>query len=68
MKRIVILTLFPALVLLQSCSNFSLERMGYDTLQNLGHEQCDTNLSSRCPEQVSYDDYQRRRAALQPSK
>jgi hypothetical protein len=41
-----------------ACSKESMQRTGYDTLQNVGQQQCEQDLSADCPERKSYDEYQ----------
>lgn len=40
-----------------ACSTESVQRTGYETLQNIGEQQCEKDLSADCPERRSYDEY-----------
>jgi len=42
-----------------ACSSDSVRRTTYETLQNVGEQQCEKDLSSECPERQSYDEYRR---------
>lgn len=42
------------------CTAESLKRTGYETLQNIGEMQCESELSSECGKRVRYDDYQKK--------
>ena len=48
-----------------ACSKESLNRTGYKTLQNVEEQKCQENPGSECPEQESYDDYQRKKQELE---
>jgi len=50
------------------CTTESLQRTGYETLQNIEQERCLRNLSSPCPERESYDEYQRNTRGLRASE
>jgi hypothetical protein len=43
------------------CSSDSAQRAAYETLQNVGQQDCRKNPSADCPKRESYDDYQRKR-------
>ena len=44
-----------------ACSSEDVRRTTYETLQNVGEQQCDKDLSGDCPERQSYDEYHRSR-------
>ena len=50
-----------AITILQGCSSESAKRTAFETLQNMREQQCEQDLSSRCPPRESYADYQRKR-------
>ena len=56
-------TAFTGMVLLcvvvTACSGEDVRRTTYETLQNIGEQQCEKDLSSECPERQSYDEYRR---------
>ncbi len=58
-KKIYILLLFGLTFAISACSIKSLQRVGYETLQNIQKQQCDKELSSDCPKQKTYNRYQR---------
>jgi hypothetical protein len=47
------------------CSAESLQRTGYETLQNIEEQRCQKDLSAECPQRDSFDAYQRDRQGLQ---
>jgi hypothetical protein len=47
--------------ILQGCSSESAKRTAFETLQNMREQQCEQDLSGRCPPRESYADYQRKR-------
>lgn len=57
-----------AIVLVSGCSSESAKRTAYETLQNVRQQECLKNLSSDCDKRDSYEDYERERKALEPSK
>lgn len=57
------------LVFTDGCSTDTAKRTAYETLQNVHQQECLNNPSaSNCEKRESYDDYQRRRKELDPSK
>lgn len=54
------LTLWAALFL-AGCSSESLQRAGYNTLQNIEQQRCGNDPGEHCAEPQRYDDYQRQR-------
>jgi hypothetical protein len=60
---------FLAIVALASgCSSESAKRTAYETLQNVREQECLKNPSSDCGKRDSYEDYQRKRKEIEPSK
>jgi len=59
MRRL--LFLCATAILVSACSNESVKRTTYGTLQNIEKQQCQKDLSRECPDQDSYDEYQRKR-------
>ena len=49
------------LLVLTACNSETVKRTTYDTLQNIEKQQCQKDFSKNCPEQDSYDDYQKQR-------
>jgi len=56
------------MLLLHGCSGESAKRTAFETLQNLREQQCEQDLSGKCPQRESYDDYQSKRKAAEPSE
>jgi curli biogenesis system outer membrane secretion channel CsgG len=50
-----------AIAILQGFSSESAKRTAFETLQNMREQQCEQDLSSRCPPRESYAEYQRKR-------
>jgi hypothetical protein len=50
------------------CSGDTAKRTAYETLQNTREQECLKNRSADCGKRGSYDDYQRQRKELEPSK
>jgi len=50
-----------SIAILQGCSRESAKRTAFETLQNMREQQCEQDLSGRCPPRESYADYQRKR-------
>jgi len=57
-------------VLTAGCSSETAKRTAYETLQNVHEQDCLKNLKSPedCGKRESYDDYERKRKAEDPSK
>ena len=54
--------LFAGLILLlQGCAGESFKRTSFETLQNIREQQCDKDLTGKCPPREGYGDYQRKR-------
>jgi hypothetical protein len=56
-----------AIVFAYGCSSETAKRTAYETLQNVREQECLTNPAMECGKRESYDDYQRKRAELEPS-
>lgn len=54
-----------AILFLPGCGSDPARRIPYETLQNIGQEDCRKNPSAECPKRESYDDYQRKRKELE---
>ncbi len=67
MRNTLVLLLTVIVITIPACSKESLKRTGYKTLQNIQEQKCQRN-SSECPEQESYDNYQRKRQELETSR
>jgi len=50
------------------CSTDTAKRTAYETLQNVRRQECLKNLSSDCGKRESYEDYERKRKELEPTK
>ena len=61
MKKINLVITSSIIITLYGCSAESLKRVGYETMQNIGQQQCEKDYSSECPERLNYDEYQRNR-------
>jgi hypothetical protein len=48
------------LTMLLGCSREAVHRTTYGTLQNVGAQQCERELSAECPEPETYEEYQRK--------
>ena len=60
MVKVILCLLIGAVVALgQGCSAESARRTAYETVQNIGQQQCEKSLSSDCQERQSYEEYQR---------
>lgn len=57
-----------SIIVFCGCSSESLNRIGYETLQNVEEQQCQKDLTSECPERESYDNYQSTRKEAEGSK
>lgn len=55
---------FCMFFVLAGCSADSIKRASYQTVQNLGQEQCQKQFSEDCRNRPGYDDYQRNRESL----
>lgn len=68
MRFLVGLLGFALVGLASGCSTEALRRTAYETLQNLGQQECEKNPSDDCEKRLSYDEYQREREELKRSK
>jgi len=64
----VVVLLLGTMLVLGGCSSESAKRTAFETLQNLGEQQCTQGLSGKCPPRESYADYQRKRDEAQSSE
>lgn len=55
------------LLALEGCSAASLQRMGYETMQNVKEQQCLNREMRQCPESPTYEKYQEQRRELEAS-
>jgi hypothetical protein len=46
--------------MMHGCSREAVHRTTYGTLQNVGAQQCEKELSAECPEPETYDEYRRK--------
>ena len=65
MNRFTFILLTGLLSLLHGCSNETVKRTSFETLQNLREQQCEKDLSGNCPAREHYSDYQRKRREAQ---
>jgi len=64
--RLCPLVLSPlAILVLPGCASDSAQRTAFEALQEVGQEDCRKLPSVECPKRESYDDYQRKRKALE---
>jgi hypothetical protein len=69
MQRFPLLFLAALLPAVHGCTREALSRAGYETLQNIGQQQCEQDLSAGCPERRSYEEYRRaREQAMRPGQ
>jgi hypothetical protein len=54
-----------AIFFLPGCSSDLAQRTAFETLQNVGQEDCRNLPSTECPKRDGYDDYQRKRKELE---
>jgi uncharacterized protein YgiB involved in biofilm formation len=56
-----------AIFFLPGCSSDSAQRTAYETLQNVGQQDCRKSPSAdaECPKRESFDDFQRKRKELE---
>ena len=55
-----------AVVLFAGCSSEAARRTAYETLQNVRQQECLKTPSAACEKREYYDDYERKRKALDP--
>ena len=67
MRNTLVLLLTVIVITIPACSKESLKRIGYNTLQNIQKQKCRRNPETECPEQASYENYQRKRQELETS-
>ena len=59
--------ILPALVaigLLAGCGGNAAQRSAYESVQNVGQQDCRRDPNARCPGRQSYDEYQKQRDEL----
>lgn len=56
-----------AIAMLAGCSTDTAKRVAYETLRNVGKQQCEKNMSNECGNGQSYDDYQRQQKEVEQS-
>ena len=64
MRFLVALPGVALLALASGCSTEALRRAAYETMQNVGQQECEKSMSSDCEKRVGYDQYQRERKEL----
>lgn len=65
MKTTRILGLAVFVTGMTACSTVSVQRTAYETLQNVGEQQCEKDLSADCTERTDYDEYQEERKDIE---
>jgi hypothetical protein len=68
MKNTLVLLLTVIVFTITACSKEFWKRTGYKTLQNIQEQKCHKNPATECPEQESYDNYQRKRQEIETSR
>ena len=53
-----------SVALVTGCTAETAKHTAYETLQNIGQQQCEKSLSPDCDRRVTYDQYQREREKL----
>jgi len=56
------------LLLVQGCSTQSMQRTGFETLHNVGEQQCLNREMRQCPDNPTYEEYQEQRRELEASE
>jgi len=59
MKTTILYLSLAILFILPACSAETIKRSAYDTLQNMSDMDCRSKPGANCPEQKSYDEYQK---------
>jgi len=68
MSRFAAVLCLAIIALVSGCSSETAKRTAYETMQNVRQQECRKNLSTDCDKRDSYEDYERERKALEPSK
>ncbi len=70
MDNFVLVLCLAIVVLTAGCSSEAAKRTAYETLQNVHEQECLKNRTSPddCGKRESYDDYERKRKALEPTR
>lgn len=58
MRLLAIMWLFISVGYLSGCSADNVQRLSYETIQNLRQQQCEKNRATQCNQRQSYDQYQ----------
>jgi hypothetical protein len=56
------------IALAAGCSSDTAKRTAYETLQNIHEQECLNNPSLKCEKREYYDDYERKRKALESAE
>ena len=56
------------IVLTAGCSSDTAKRTAYETMRNVREQECLKNPAMDCGKRDSYEDYERQRKSLEPSK
>jgi hypothetical protein len=65
-KKVTLLIIVLGVV--QACTSDSLKRSAYETMENIRQQECHKDLSSKCPERQSYEDYRHDTEELERSR
>jgi hypothetical protein len=68
MKKRFIFLLCATLLTMVGCSRENAKRIGYETVRNIGQQQCLKDYSADCPERDSYNEYERKREEAKSSR
>ena len=68
MSNLICVSCLVGIALVSGCSSETAKRTAYETMQNVRQQECRKNLSTDCDKRDSYEDYERERKALEPSK
>ena len=62
------MSFLATMAFMSGCSSDTAKRTAYETLQNVHEQECLKNPSADCRKRDSYEDYERQRKSLEPSK
>jgi len=65
MFRIFLISTGVLVLLLSSCSTETWQRAGYETVKNIGKQQCQKSATTECQRTGDYPTYQGKRKALE---
>ena len=68
MNKLILIFAIVLTGLTSACSSDSLKEAGYGMLQGAQQQQCREDPRLECPQQQSYEDYQRKREKVQQSE